>query len=523
VAVVQISKIQIRRGLKNSSTGVPQLSSAELAWAVDTQELYIGNGSVAEGAPQVGNTKILTENDNIIELASSYSFASDDPGIVGSVSRSLQDKIDEIQVSVLDFGANPDGSTDNVTAFETAFTQLFRNTNDRYKKVLYIPNGEYLFTDDLEIPSNAIIRGETRDNVKLNIGANDITFVTSTGLNSLSFTSSNRPVDINILDLTIQRTTGQVVLTGIADSKLDNVKFLGNYILGTAVSNIVTEPAAVFWTNTLVGTRSTNNTLVNCLFENNSVSVKCTQTELFDTRNVFDNCKFFQSDTAIYINGVTNQGTYWQITDCDFEEIAGQVFRSTAGIGTKIQRCRFQNCGNGTNTADTPASSIIIFGQYRDNVVVDCSSNRQQQAGVGADDTKVFLTEVLNGDKISFVERNYADIFLTDSSSTFALLSAENKHTTINYQLRLGTEFRSGNLTLMVNSAGTEVSLTDSFTYASTSATDAAGALMTNFEFSAELKNNLADSTVETIALSYRNPLATGSTGTISFDVTYGV
>ena len=68
MAVVQISKIQIRRGKKNSDSGVPQLSSAELAWAVDTQELFIGNGSVAEGAPQVGNTKILTNNDNILEL-----------------------------------------------------------------------------------------------------------------------------------------------------------------------------------------------------------------------------------------------------------------------------------------------------------------------------------------------------------------------------------------------------------------------------------------------------------------------
>jgi hypothetical protein len=110
VAVVQISKIQIRRGLKNSSSGVPQLSSAELAWAVDSQELYIGNGSVAEGAPYVGNTKVLTEHDNILELASSYEFAFSDPSI-NAVSRSLQSKSDEY-VSVADFGAVNDGSTD---------------------------------------------------------------------------------------------------------------------------------------------------------------------------------------------------------------------------------------------------------------------------------------------------------------------------------------------------------------------------------------------------------------------------
>ena len=99
MAVVQISKIQIRRGQKNSSSGVPQLSSAELAWAVDTQELYIGNGSVQEGAPYVGNTKVITEHDNILELANSYRFSSDDPAITLSQPRTLLGKVDEIEDS----------------------------------------------------------------------------------------------------------------------------------------------------------------------------------------------------------------------------------------------------------------------------------------------------------------------------------------------------------------------------------------------------------------------------------------
>jgi len=58
VAVVQISRIQIRRGQKNTGTGLPQLASGELGWAIDSQELYIGNGAVSEGAPAVGNTNI---------------------------------------------------------------------------------------------------------------------------------------------------------------------------------------------------------------------------------------------------------------------------------------------------------------------------------------------------------------------------------------------------------------------------------------------------------------------------------
>ena len=74
MAVVQISRIQIRRGQKNQGSGLPQLASGELAWAVDTQELFVGNGAVAEGAPYVGNTKVLTEHDNLLDLIDQYVY-----------------------------------------------------------------------------------------------------------------------------------------------------------------------------------------------------------------------------------------------------------------------------------------------------------------------------------------------------------------------------------------------------------------------------------------------------------------
>ena len=60
MAITQISQIKHRRGVE---TDLPQLASAELGWSVDTQNLYIGNGTIEEGAPEIGNTRILTEND----------------------------------------------------------------------------------------------------------------------------------------------------------------------------------------------------------------------------------------------------------------------------------------------------------------------------------------------------------------------------------------------------------------------------------------------------------------------------
>jgi hypothetical protein len=94
MAIVQISQIKNRRGVESD---LPQLASAELGWSVDTQKLYIGNGTLAEGAPEIGNTRILTTqdlpfangavisqglSDNTTSPLTSCTFASTIPGII---------------------------------------------------------------------------------------------------------------------------------------------------------------------------------------------------------------------------------------------------------------------------------------------------------------------------------------------------------------------------------------------------------------------------------------------------------
>ena len=528
MAVVQISKIQVRRGQKNSNSGIPQLSSAEFAWAVDSQELYIGNGSVLEGAPYVGNTKILTEHDNILELANSYQFSSDDPSITLSVPRSLQTKLDEY-VSVADFGAVGDGSTDCVLAFETAFTQLFRNVDENYRKVLLIPNGEYLFTSGLSIPSDVILQGETQSGAILNIGANSIRFITSTGLEVADFNSSNRPQNIQLKNLTVQRTTGQTTFSGVANSLIENVTFRGDYVLGDTVTSLPAEPAAVVWNNELSGIKVDNLKFKSCQFESNSVAVKCNQTAVFDTAIKFIDTKFFVSDTAVYIDGVATQGNRWQFNDCEFEEIANQAFRSTNGQGTLLQRCKFKNVANGTSTSANPSDAMVYFGERNNNLLIDCTSDRQQSAGITSLSSVAAFTEAYNSDNTRLVDRNNSLIYLSDSFTPLAVFSATNRYTIINYRLVLGAHTRHGQLWISVGEdlSGEEnisaCALTDNYQYSPSLITDEGGALMTNFEFNVALRDNDTDSGIETIVLSYKNPLATGALGNISFDVTYGV
>jgi hypothetical protein len=328
MAVVQISKIQQRRGQKLLS-GMPQLSSAELAWAVDTQELFIGNGSVTEGAPYVGNTKVLTEHDNILELIGSYKFAEPDLSITASIFRSLQSKLDEIQVSVIDFGPQPDPSTNHTPHFVTAFTQLFQNANTRYRKVLTIPNGHYYFTSTLRIPSNVILRGETQDGVILNIGANTIEFLSAAGTDVLGpFTSTDHPENVSISNLTIQYTTGGIDITGLKDSKFENVKWKSTYTLGDTVSTPVLasqsyDLSAVANTGniSIAGTGLTTSPLIQ-VFASDTVSTVNAIVTALNLDTTFDN-NFVASRvaeslviTATTISGLlaANIETYFTIT-----------------------------------------------------------------------------------------------------------------------------------------------------------------------------------------------------------------
>lgn len=58
MAVLEVAKIQVRSGLYED---LPALDTGEFGWCVDTQQLFIGKGSLAEGAPETGVTEISTE------------------------------------------------------------------------------------------------------------------------------------------------------------------------------------------------------------------------------------------------------------------------------------------------------------------------------------------------------------------------------------------------------------------------------------------------------------------------------
>jgi hypothetical protein len=185
MAVVQISRIQIRRGKRNSGTGLPQLASGEMAWAVDTQELFIGNGSVAEGSPAVGNTKIITSKDLASESnlfgVIQYVYKSDENITVqdnAPVARTLQQRLDD-SVTTTDFGTvgnyNPGTGlgADDTNALQFAINQLFLNATSKASSsgpssiqarvILQIPAGTFRLRSTLYVPSYASLIGAGAD------------------------------------------------------------------------------------------------------------------------------------------------------------------------------------------------------------------------------------------------------------------------------------------------------------------------------------------------------------------------
>ena len=71
MAIVQVSRITNRKGLAEN---LPQLAGAELGWAIDERRLYIGNGTLQDGAPVVGNTEVLTEFSDLLLVNGAYTY-----------------------------------------------------------------------------------------------------------------------------------------------------------------------------------------------------------------------------------------------------------------------------------------------------------------------------------------------------------------------------------------------------------------------------------------------------------------
>jgi len=346
MAVVQISRIQLRRGKKNSGTGLPQLASGEMAWAIDTQELYVGNGAVAEGAPAVGNTKILTENDTLLDLAEQYQYKLNDNSIqtgltsTSPIERSLQARLDEGAVNAASYGiVSTDSTIDQTAIIQNAIYNLYFSSTVTNRVNLEFDPGTYKVTGTLYLPSNVRIVGSGVDSTVFNFVKGGLNLNTTFTLTGTSIASAGLYTDKAVSVVTgtgtgarvsIEKTgTGStyigsgpsqntfitLVASGSGYAVGDQIKVLGSLLGGTngvndltitlgrqnpATTNTVFDTTVMFDfinddSNTTLKDSSTdaNNQPRNVLLEDFSITIKnsfisTTEFTFFNIDNVID-------------------------------------------------------------------------------------------------------------------------------------------------------------------------------------------------------------------------------------------
>ena len=366
MAVVQISRIQHRRGLQQD---LPQLASAELGWSIDTQQLYIGNGTISEGAPNIGVTEILTQHSDLFNIAGAYIFRGSQSGYTSRtgpsadqpIRRTLQEKADEV-ISVRDFGAKGDGATDDTAAIQRAVDQIlfgaFSLTQTRLRRAIKLPAGTYIISSSIKLPSYAYLVGEGRE--RTTIVQTNALFPVLQLKDSLGNQDTNyykTPGSSPASNITVEAMTLQVNNPGNNIVKLDtsaNMMFFRVLFRGATTNSTVASP-----------TQAALNAM--------PINAPPTITPSLDNIGIIE-CEFYNLDAGISANG-----TNWRIMSCTFRNMsrALSIDSSTSGVASrnyKILNCTFHDIGRSAIYVNSPSVTTSTSVMSSLNHFGDCGT-----------------------------------------------------------------------------------------------------------------------------------------------------
>lgn len=486
MAVVQISRIQIRRGRANEGTGIPQLAGGEFGWAVDTQELFIGNGSVSEGAPYVGNTKVLTEHDNFFDLAETYQYR---PGYIATgpsgrqILRSLQDRLDD-RVSIRAFGGTGDGS-DITENLQKALFELYlrqdTETNPQSRVVLHIEAGVYTISSTVFVPPYTTIIGAGIDKTVFRKTGNFTMFETVSGESLYTgtvstaimvaeplITASDQSRNVFISDCTIQTTVNDgylMKLNSCKDSHFQRIKFAG-----PKTTTTVLDTAVYLQSKTdLVSTN--NNKFVDCEFVGVGFGVG---SDHYVHHNEFESCSF-NTLTGGFKFGeaqvVGQSGPFANtITKCTFDDIERHAIRFEVGSKNASIANHFgDSVGNNGGDASTAQYSIIKFAE-EDNISVDDEFARTYNLSINQQYvvSEPYVTEI---EGPVFAQLNYPLSVEAGTTNSPSLLFRLPANVTRSFEIDyvyttnvVGRVFsRAGTLTVNVNRSNNSVAVSDDY------------------------------------------------------------
>lgn len=528
MAVVQISRIQQRRGRALAGTGFPQLASGEIGWAIDTQELYIGNGAVSEGAPYVGNTKILTEHDNILDLASTYQYKKNDAAIqTGAlanvpISRTLQERLDEI-VSIKSFGVNPNGLEDNTADLQRAIDQLFLNdsTKDNISSrvVLFLEPGEYRISNELRIPPYAHIVGSGIDSTIIKLTEGDTAVMRmvdgdSTPGNYVDFGSINtltRPRFIHIEALTLKTEIDYpcLFLDDTESTTFERVKFEGVYVNGNNPSEF---QAGVYIRGVSSVLRSENVQFKSCIFSSTGYGV---YSDCDHNYIIFDKCKFYSLYDGLQLGGGIDGANNTQVISSYFDLIDRYGYYIKTGEGNLSLGNKYLNVGNDNNGYANASYSIIRFDSGTSHSIGDFFERNDRLKNQTSFGLTPFLPNVqttsLVSDDNSFRKSLNETLLGPEEFLRFPVF--DSCIVLINYVINKdiggAKAIRTGQISITVNLIDETCELSDHFGYTGSGTAE-------RIVFSASLEDFSGDSGIDTLVIKIYNPARNGLNGIIS-------
>ena len=552
MAVVQISRIQVRRGQKNAGSGIPQLASGEMGWAVDARELFIGNGAVSEGAPAVGNTKVLTQYDNIFDLADTYTYRADDAwmntgGSGGTpVTRTLQTRLDD-RVSGRAFGLTGNTTQVATVKLQTAIDQLYLNSANKgsigSRVVLHLEAGEYIVNDTIYIPPYCNILGAGSD--KTVIRTNTVSKPIFQTVNSSSTvgtpashattTTLNQPQGITIKGLTLETTVVNtaMILDSCKDSNFTDVKVKGPWISGNAVA--ATDVGIII--NSLSSTvESRNNSFVDCTFHGFSYGV---QSDWDIHNNKFNDCEFAECAYGIGFgtglatlditsgSGKTTGPNQNIIHTCYFHDINRHAIWAKFGNKNSSMHNKFDLCGNDGSADHVPSYSVIKFERPGNLSTDDMFSRTSVLSYDNAYwDSVKYIPEIEGAVEASFgevhilntISRTGTDVTGIIHQKRFRLPAEDdiaNQRYDIVYTItsRNYTAFRSGTLTINVNGIDKTLTVSDSQNYTGTTTYE------DDISFDALIQDADADSINDTIDVRIGSNMPSDDSSQIEFKV----